>query len=240
MEAQICHLPACGGVFRKETMASAHLTIWEKAVPQLLPWCQKLQVLLCMPLVPFKLASQCWSSEEVSLSKSVCGFFKRNFLGLQKFLLPTQSLLDFAARSYGDLSSWHWNPGLRGLVWGWDSSLLLSLLNFYPPQLDVGPGFSASPPFHPIRMDVFFFNSIVVRFPFNLISNGSEWWLLCVLVVILMWFCEEASMISYVPSWLEVQISLNFLNSFLLCILFLIILIVMPSSSLIFSSIIPN
>ena len=37
MEAQICHLPACGGVFRKETMASAHLTIWEKAVPQLLP-----------------------------------------------------------------------------------------------------------------------------------------------------------------------------------------------------------
>ena len=50
----------------------------------------------------------------------------------------------------------------------------ISLLNFYPPQLDVGPGSSASPPFHPIRMDVFFFNSIVVRFPFNLILNGSE------------------------------------------------------------------
>ena len=30
----------------------------------------------------------------------------------------------FAARSHGDLSSRHWNPGLEGLVWGWDSSLL--------------------------------------------------------------------------------------------------------------------
>ena len=42
-----------------------------------------------MPPVPFKLLPQCWSLEGVSLSKSLCGFFKRNFLGLQKFLLPT-------------------------------------------------------------------------------------------------------------------------------------------------------
>ena len=72
----------------------------------------------CTPLVPFKLLPCCWSSEGVSLSKSVCGFFRSNCLGLQKFLPLTQSLLVFAATSYGVLSSWHW-----GLVWGWDFSL---------------------------------------------------------------------------------------------------------------------
>ena len=65
-----------------------------------------------MPLVPFKLLPWCWSSGAVSLSKSMCALFKRNCLELQLFLLPTQSPLVFSARSYGDLSSWHWNPGL--------------------------------------------------------------------------------------------------------------------------------
>ena len=65
-----------------------------------------------------------------SLIQSMCGFFRRNCLGLQKFLPVTQSPLGFAARSYGDLSSWHWNPGLGGLVWGWDS-----LLSRYPSRI---------------------------------------------------------------------------------------------------------
>ena len=78
----------------------------------------------CMPLVPFRLLPQCWSSKGVSLSKFVCGFFKRNCLGIQKFLPATQSPLVFVARSCGDLSSWHWNPGLGCLVWSWDSLLL--------------------------------------------------------------------------------------------------------------------
>ena len=85
---------------------------------------QATSVFPCMSLLPFKLLPLCWSSEGVSLSKSVCGFFKEKYLGLQKFLPPTQSPLVFAARSYGDLSSWHWNPGLGGLLWGCDSSLL--------------------------------------------------------------------------------------------------------------------
>ena len=78
----------------------------------------------CRPLVPFKLLPQCWSSEKVNLSKSVYRFFKRNCLGLLKFLPLPQSLMVFAGRSYGDLPSWHWNPGLGRLVWDWDSSLL--------------------------------------------------------------------------------------------------------------------
>ena len=73
-------------------------------------------VLLFTQLVPLMLLPQCWSSGGVNLIKSLYGFFKRNCLGLQKFLPPTQSPLLFAARSYGNcLSFWHWNPGLGSL-----------------------------------------------------------------------------------------------------------------------------
>ena len=73
----------------------------------------------CMLLVPFKLLPWCWSSEGVSLSKSVYGLFKRICLGPEQFLPPTQSPLVFADRSYGDLS--YWNPGQGDLVLDWDS-----------------------------------------------------------------------------------------------------------------------
>ena len=69
-----------------------------------------------MSLVPFKLLPQCWGSERVGLSKSMCGFLKRNCLGLKKFLPPTQSLLVFVVKSYGVSYSWQWNPGLGVLV----------------------------------------------------------------------------------------------------------------------------
>ena len=91
---------------------------------------RQFRIFLYMPLVPFKLPPLCWRSEAVSLSKSVCGFFKRNCLGLQKFLPLSESSLVFAARCYGDLSSWHWSFGLRGLVWDWDFFLLR-----YPSQI---------------------------------------------------------------------------------------------------------
>ena len=46
----------------------------------------------------------------------------------------------------------------------------------------------------PISLDgCGFFNPIVVRLPFDLISVGSEWWLFCILVVILLWLCERVS-----------------------------------------------
>ena len=83
-----------------------------------------------MPLVPFKQLPWFWSSERVNLSKSMCEFFKGNWLRLQQFLPPTQSPLVFVAKSYEVLSSWHLNPGLWGLVWGWDSLLLR-----YPSQI---------------------------------------------------------------------------------------------------------
>ena len=77
----------------------------------------------------FQTATPGWSSEG-ALSKSVCRFFERNNLRLWKFLPLTQSPPVFAARSYGDLSFWHWNPGLGVLMWGWNS-----LLPRYPPRI---------------------------------------------------------------------------------------------------------
>ena len=58
MESQIWHQLASSvwGGFRKEIMASAHLDARDSVLP-------------CMPLVPFKLPPQCWSSEGVSLSR---------------------------------------------------------------------------------------------------------------------------------------------------------------------------
>ena len=145
----------------------------------------------CMPLVPFKLLPRCWSSVGVSLSKFVCGFFMGNCLGLQKFLPLTQSLLVFAARSYEDLSSWQRNPGPG--VWCGDGT---------PCSLDIPPKFLSTTcgcgtsPFcicsPPTSVDGYF-NSMVVRLPFNSISDGYESGLFYILVVILMWLCEEAS-----------------------------------------------
>ena len=92
----------CG--HRKQTISSAHLSVWEKAVPHSHLDARHFTFFL-YSMVPFKLLPQCWSSEGVSLIKSICGFFQRTCLGLQKFLPLTQSLLVFVARSYGGLSS---------------------------------------------------------------------------------------------------------------------------------------
>ena len=56
-----------------------------------------------------------------------------------------------------------------------------------------------------------FFNSIVVRLPFKSISDGSEWWLFCIFVVILMWLCKEVSLVC--QCWhLDWQTLHSFLN----------------------------
>ena len=78
----------------------------------------------CMSLVPFKPLPWCWSSEGVRLSKSIFESLERNCLGIQQFLPLTQTPMVFAARSCADLSSWHWNPGIGGLAWGWNSLFL--------------------------------------------------------------------------------------------------------------------
>ena len=119
----------------------------------------------CMPLVPSKLLPWCWSSEGVSLSKSMCGFFKRNCLGSQQFLYLTPSLMVFAARSYGDLFSWYWNPGMGRLVWGQESSLprYLSQIFIHHTQTWDQPVSAPLTSLHGCG----FLNSAVIGLPFN-------------------------------------------------------------------------
>ena len=103
----------------------------------------------------------------------MCGFFKRTCLGLQKFLPPTQSLLGFAARVVGTHL-----PGTRTLGWGPGMRLevlapKLSLPNFYLPHVGERTTHSVWAP--PTSLHVCgFFYSIVVRLPFNSISEHSE------------------------------------------------------------------
>ena len=90
----------------------------------------------------------------MSLSNSVCALFKRNCLGLQKFLPPPQSLLFFSARSYGTYFV-ALVPRTGGPVVG--LGLLtpkISLLIFYPLYMDVGLACFTSLPFLPVWMDV--------------------------------------------------------------------------------------
>ena len=99
----------------------------------------------------------------------MCRFSKRNCF--QKFLPATQSLLVFAARSYGELiflalGSWAVEPGVGlGLL-----APEISLSNFYSPHV----GISVSPPLLPVWMTVVsgLSNAVVFGPPFNLISDG--------------------------------------------------------------------
>ena len=143
----------CGSVGRglkKGTMASACLSAREKAVPSSYLDARHFSSSL-YATGAFQVATLML---ELRGSTSMYGFFKRNFLRL-KFLPPTQSPLLFAARSCGDLSPWHWNLGLDGLVWAWDSLLLR-----YPSQIFIhhtwvwDQAHSTSAPFPPVWMDV--------------------------------------------------------------------------------------
>ena len=67
------------------------------------------------------------------------------------------------------LEPWAWGPGL-GLGF---LTPEISLPNFYPLHMRVEPALSTSAP--PNGVDGSgFFNSVVVRLPFNSISDGSE------------------------------------------------------------------
>ena len=58
-----------------------------------------------------------------------------------------------------------------------------------------------------------FFNSIVVRLPFNSISDGSEWWLFYILIVTLIWLCKEAKRV-YLCHLLDQKSSHSFFKKY--------------------------
>ena len=156
------------------------------------PWCQTLQF---FPVCHWWLWS-CYTSEWV-----------REWIWVSPCV---GSLRDTAwdSRSFFHWLYLHWFlqpevvgtylPGTQTLSWGvWCGAR--------PPySWDIPPKFLFSTrgcgtrPFHicisPASLDGRgFFNSIVVRLPFNSISNSSKWRLSYILVVILLRLCEEAS-----------------------------------------------
>ena len=91
----------------------------------------------------------------------LCGSFKWSFLKIQQFLLMLQPPLVFTARSYGDLSSQCWNPGLCSVACHWDHSLPRHPHpHFYPPHMTVAL-------LVPILDEYGFFKSLLVRLPYS-------------------------------------------------------------------------
>ena len=167
METQICRchtVALCWGRFRKGTMAAALVLSGRNPCPSSFPDARHFS----FSLYALQGAAQVLAPEGVNLSKFVeRGLSNGRFLRIPQFLLPTQPPLFFIARSYGDLSSWCWNPGLGVLVWGWNPSLLRYPSSLCPPRVGLGPAHPVSPHFHssvpPAHLgECGFFNSLVV------------------------------------------------------------------------------
>ena len=123
----------------------------------------------------------------------MCGLFKRTSQGSRIFfyqLNPCWSLQPEVVGNY--------LPGTGTLGWSvWYGAVTLHSQDIPPKFLSTTHRRRTSP-FHvsapPTSLDGRgLFNSIVVRLPFNLISDSSEGWLFYSLGGILMWLCEEAN-----------------------------------------------
>lgn len=148
-----------------------------------------------MFLPPFELLPQCWSSEWVSLSKFVHRPFKRNIWNYISPLCHSATIpVVFIARNYEDYSTWHWNPGLGGLLWDWNALLLKG---DYATEIFIWN--SSSHMWFGTHLSIFL--SLSYQSPhilsyktlFSCISGDSQWWLFCSLFIILMWLQENIS-----------------------------------------------
>ena len=140
MESQIWHQPT-GSVGGRAQQ-------WDNGLCS--PRCQTLQFLPVCHWCPLSCHPGVGTQRErVGVGESVCGFPKRSCLGLQQPSPPIQSLLVFTARYCGDLSSWHWKPGLGSLMWVWDSLFLIYSSRIFI-HVGVGPVRSTSAPLLPV------------------------------------------------------------------------------------------
>ena len=143
----------------------------------------------------------------------MCGFPKRNCLGLQNPPPPTQSLLVFAARSCGDLSSWHWNPGLGA----WCGSGTPRAQDIPPKVLSMWvweqPAVHPHPSYQSAWM--WFLKSRSCQTSIQPDSDVPECWLLPILGVTLMSVCEEVSLVCLCHhlDWKPFEIHLLYLRN---------------------------
>ena len=153
MESHICHQPVgsvalFGG---GSEMGQWPAFLLRECCPPALILMPDTSLFPCMSLVSFKLLLWFWSSEGVSLMMSLCGFFRRNCLRLQKFLPLTQSLVVCGQKLWRliflALECW-----AGGLVWVWDFSLPRYLSQIFI-HMGVGPAHSMFMPLPPVWMD---------------------------------------------------------------------------------------
>ena len=138
----------------RKIMASAHLSVWEKAAPpQLSPWCQTIYFLL----ICLWCFLNCCPHAEVQREwvwVSLCmGPLRRTAWDSGNFCLPhPQFPLVFTARNYRNLSYWHWNPGWGHLLRGWNRSLPRQPSRFLSATHVCGSSHSTSPPLLSVSM----------------------------------------------------------------------------------------
>ena len=143
-----------GGDLRKRNNGLCqHFYPAESCPSQISPWCQTIQFLsICAWWI-----LNCWPSAGAQ-SKWALWEELPGTTGAFHLTQPQSSLV-FTARNHGNISSWHWNPGLRGTVWNWDTSILTGDFcsqdissYFYLPHVSVGPAHSTSLPLLPVLM----------------------------------------------------------------------------------------
>ena len=147
---------------------------------------------LRMLLVPSKLLPQCWSSEGVSACR--CMDSLRGTAWDSRFFFHHSICTGLCSQNLGGLIFLALEPWVEG---AWCGAGIPYFPDIPPKFLSTTCGcgtslFHVSTP--PTSLGgCGFFNSIVVRLPFNLTSDGSEGWLFYSLVLILIWLCKEVS-----------------------------------------------
>ena len=185
METQIwccCTVALCGGELKKGKMATVCSSVWEDTVPQFSPWCQILQFFPICHCCPSRCCPIAGAQREWVWVSTCARPFMRKGLRIWQFLLVTQPAQVFAARSYGELSSWRWNPvAHEGVSHGAGIPYSQDILPFYITTWGLGtspfcfPHLSPSaPPFHLDECGIF--NALVVGLPYNSII----WWFLVI------------------------------------------------------------
>ena len=164
--ARACWL--CGsvrGVFRKGTMASAHLDHRHFSVSQNATGAFWVAILVLeligsesvLSLYVGSLRRFIWTPEVSSTDSIPAGFCSQKLWGL--IFLALETLAEGAGVGLG-----LFNPEV-------------SLPNFYLPHVDVEPACSTSPPLLPVWMDVVSLILLVGCYFYSRISDCSEWWL---------------------------------------------------------------
>lgn len=139
--------------------------------------------------VPFKLPSQYGSLEESNMSKSAYQLFKRNCLGLQELLCHSATIhTGFYSPNLWKFFFLALDPRIWGIVWEWDPLFLTRGLHIHniPMSMSDQPVLYLHSSYE--FWCAFFFNCLAVVLLSSQIPGGSEWLLLCIIVVILIWF----------------------------------------------------